>query len=62
METIKELDGKITHEYTLFKGFTVDLPESTVNILKDINGNLKWGLTIEEDSEVHIYASEQHIL
>lgn len=61
IQTVHDLQGKITHEYTLFNGFSLDLPDNTITVLKDINDKLLWGLTIEEDQQVHAYANE-HIL
>ena len=63
VQTVHDLQGTITHEYTLFNGFSVDLPQDTVNTLKSLNDKYKWGLEIEEDQEVHALGGQQpHLL
>ena len=59
VQTVHDLQGTITHEYTLFNGFSVDLPQDTVNTLKSLNDKYKWGLEIEEDQEVHALGGQQ---
>ncbi|QEU60779.1 hypothetical protein KDRO_D04740 [Kluyveromyces lactis] len=53
VNVVHELDGTITHEYTLFNGFSLDLPEEFVSKFKEMNQHFNWGLEIEEDQEVH---------
>ncbi|CAI1731451.1 hypothetical protein SEUBUCD646_0O03040 [Saccharomyces eubayanus] len=56
---VVEIGGKITHEYSLIKGFTVDLPDNS-QVLDSLTERLsyienKFGAkcNLEKDSEVH---------
>lgn len=50
--SIESLDGNITHEFSLIKGYTVHLPETLhINKLKD--GYKSIIENVEEDKEVH---------
>ncbi|GAV46518.1 hypothetical protein ZYGR_0A01100 [Zygosaccharomyces rouxii] len=51
-DSIKDLNGSITHEFSLIKGYTVHLPETLhANKLKDSHNSII--ANIEEDKEVH---------
>lgn len=50
--SISELDGSVTHEFSLIKGFTVKLPdEFNFKRLHDTHGSII--SNIEEDKQVH---------
>ncbi|CAI4512825.1 ASN_HP2_G0023790.mRNA.1.CDS.1 [Saccharomyces cerevisiae] len=56
---VVDIGGKITHEYSLIKGFTVDLPDSD-QILDGLKERLSYieseygaKCNLEKDSEVH---------
>ncbi|QLQ77987.1 hypothetical protein HG537_0A02340 [Torulaspora globosa] len=52
-QSIDSLGGAITHEFSLIKGYTVQLPESLhINKLKDGFGSII--ANVEEDKEVNI--------
>ena len=63
VETVKSLltgfGGKITHEYVLIKGFTVDLPSDAIPTLKKklslIGKEFEYNFNLEKDSEVHAF-------
>ncbi|KAG5972094.1 hypothetical protein E4U55_000914 [Claviceps digitariae] len=42
--------GKITHEYSLIKGFTVEMKDDTITTL-ETNEHVK---AVEKDGEVHV--------
>lgn len=56
---VVDIGGKITHEYSLIKGFTVDLPDSdqVLDSLKErlsyIESKFGTKCNLEKDSEVH---------
>lgn len=51
-DSIRSLNGSITHEFSLIKGYTVHFPESLhANKLKDSHNSII--ANIEEDKEVH---------
>lgn len=51
-DSIKQLNGSITHEFSLIKGYTVHLPETLhASKLKDSHSSII--ANVEEDKEVH---------
>ncbi|SCU92503.1 LAFA_0F11034g1_1 [Lachancea sp. 'fantastica'] len=54
---VKQAGGKITHEYSLVKGFSMELPSAhssdIVNQLSKYAKKLQCNLNIEQDQEVH---------
>ncbi|EJS43374.1 YHR138C [Saccharomyces arboricola H-6] len=56
---VVDIGGKITHEYSLIKGFTVDLPDNdeVLDSLKErlnyIENEFGTKFNLEKDSEVH---------
>lgn len=62
MGVLQELEGTVTHEYTLFNGFSVDLPQDCVDKFKEMNQEFRWGLEIEDDQEVHALGNpKEHV-
>ncbi|SCV05239.1 LANO_0H03114g1_1 [Lachancea nothofagi CBS 11611] len=57
---IKQTGGRITHEYSLVKGFSMELPsdrsKGIVEKLESFAEKLKCKLHIEEDQEVHTFS------
>ncbi|CCE63693.1 hypothetical protein TPHA_0F02110 [Tetrapisispora phaffii CBS 4417] len=58
---IKEFGGKVTHEYTLIRGFTIDMSSSNISGLKSrlttIGNEFGYSFNIEQDSDVHAIAN-----
>lgn len=58
-ELVKELGGRITHEYSLIKGFSLEVPSSAsseiITQLDHLKEKLGCGIQIEKDSEVHAF-------
>ncbi|CUS22358.1 LAQU0S05e03576g1_1 [Lachancea quebecensis] len=56
---VQEVGGKITHEYSLIKGFSLQLPaDDTSDILQKIERfgeKLSCKLNLEQDQEVHTF-------
>ncbi|CAI4039513.1 hypothetical protein SMKI_08G1810 [Saccharomyces mikatae IFO 1815] len=56
---VVDMGGKITHEYSLIKGFTADLPDNDKVLgnlkdhLEDIENKFGTKCNLEKDSEVH---------
>ncbi|SCU96774.1 LAME_0F17392g1_1 [Lachancea meyersii CBS 8951] len=54
---VKQTGGKITHEYSLVKGFSMEIPSShstdVLERLEKFAQKLKFKLNIEQDQEVH---------
>lgn len=61
-----EFGGSITHEYTLIKGFTIDLPEQSIpqiqNILDKAYEKYGYDCRLEPDVKVHSPAFEHDVL
>ncbi|CEP61375.1 Pbi2p LALA0_S03e01464g [Lachancea lanzarotensis] len=53
-KSFTDLGGKIIHEFSLIKGFTVKVPEIGIDSIKEKHGNHI--ANIEEDQEVHTQA------
>ncbi|EFR03367.1 hypothetical protein MGYG_06365 [Nannizzia gypsea CBS 118893] len=51
-DAIIKAGGKIVHEYSLFKGFSAEMPESMFDEVKTMDA--KFPATIEEDQVVSI--------
>lgn len=51
-DSFSKLGGQITHEFSLIKGFTVKMPESSIASAKDKHSDAI--ANIEEDKEVSI--------
>ncbi|SCU87181.1 LADA_0E02498g1_1 [Lachancea dasiensis] len=56
---VKQAGGRITHEYSLVKGFSMELPAESskgiVDRLESFASRLKCKLHIEQDQEVHAF-------
>lgn len=59
-ELVKEAGGSITHEYSLIKGFSMQLPfDFTDGVIKKLNAaadELGNNFHLERDSEVHVFS------
>ncbi|KAK9445909.1 M protein repeat protein [Metarhizium brunneum] len=53
--TLIEAGGKITHSYTIIKGFVVIAPEKALQALQKVQAwGTDYGMTVEEDKEATI--------
>lgn len=67
MEDVKSLvfnlGGKITHEYSLIKGFTMDVSDDVLPHLKqqlqEAERRFGYKVYLEKDSEVHAFAKHE---
>ncbi|EDO18309.1 hypothetical protein Kpol_1039p60 [Vanderwaltozyma polyspora DSM 70294] len=61
---VSEFGGKVTHEYALIKGFTMDIPSDVVPNLKQklelVEKKFGYSFNLERDSEVHALVGHEH--
>lgn len=62
---VTSIGGRITHEYTLIKGFSLNLDGANVSrlqaLIKQVESNTGCFVRVEKDTEVHTFAGHDRI-